>query len=129
MNFKELQEKVNSLQDVIDGKDMQARLIENDMIDTFTPSVSSSEITLLVLQMCMELNQYVQKKGWTDKLKSSQKRLDKLLDLASKVTIATSDNHNLKLINRELHKNYQLLRVENRDLKAKLQAVIQAEEF
>lgn len=125
----ELQRQVNELKDIVDGKDLQARLIESDMVEIFSASDSASEITQITLQIMMELNQFVQKKGWTDATKASQVRLTRLLELSSHVGTATDANYKLKLVNRELHTNYQILRVENKELKSKLQAIINAENF
>lgn len=125
----ELQRQVNELKDIVDGKDLQARLIESYMVETFSASDAASEITQITLQIMMELNKFVQKKGWTDATKASQARLTRLLELSSQVGTVTDANYRLKLVNRDLHANYQILRVENKELKSKLQAIINAENF
>lgn len=126
---KELQQKVNELQDIIDGKDLHSRVIENEMVEVFTGSIAASEITQITLQIMMELNQFVKKKGWTEAARASQARLNRLLELSYKILTVTDSNYRLKLINRDLHCNYQKLRVENKELKSKIQAVVDAENF
>lgn len=127
--WKQLQDKVENLTDIIDGKDLQMRILENEMVDVTAASAASSKTTLLILHMMMELNLHVQKKGWTAPAKASQERLVKLLELNRELDGMNNQNLQLKSINRDLHAQYQLLRIENKELKKKLDDIVKAENY
>lgn len=130
MNYtQELKKRIDDLQDGIDGKNLELQVMENEMTDVFKSSVAASQITQMVLQIMIELNQHVQKKGWSDAARASQTRLIKMLGAASVMMSATDENYRLKLVNAELYKNYQLLRVQNKEMRLKLENIEKAENF
>jgi hypothetical protein len=77
----------------------------------------------------MEVNEFERKKGVTEKTKFSKQRLLKLMELNEIQSNITVVNHGLKLTNRLLHANYQMVRVENMNLKRQIQNIEKAENF
>jgi len=119
-------DQIKSLQYEVNGKDLEKLALENELKDVLTPSVSQSELTLLIIEMLLEQNQFVKKNGNTDRAKKSKERLLKILDLNQSVDKISIDNNSLKNINRQLHMYYQKLRIENMELKLKLDGMEKA---
>jgi hypothetical protein len=117
--FKQLQEDIELLQDTIDGKDLQAILIKSEMEDITKPTIAIAESNRLILDMFNELSLFCKSKGWNDKTMASRARLIRLLSL-NDVSDMSNQNYRLKLANKEIHKNYQLLRIENHKLKVQI---------
>lgn len=124
-----LKQKINDLEDVIDGKDLQILSVENDMIDTFKPSFAIFSTTTELLGMYLELIAYSKKNGWTEKANASLARIKNLMEWNKSLDSIADTNYKLKSINSKLHTHYQLLRIENKELKIKLQHVSDAENW
>lgn len=125
----DLKAKVEQLEDVIDGKDLELTLLESELVEVNEPSYAISETTMLIIQMLAEVNVFQRKNGLTPKIKASKERLLRLLDLNGKLDNVATSNYKLKYVNREIHANYQLLRIENKELKQQLKNVELAAEF
>lgn len=127
--LQELQDKIKTLNWEAEGKDLQIRSVENELMEVLSASVSCSETTMLLLQMMAELNLFVQKNGANEKIKASHARLLRLFELNKSLDPVATQNNQLKNINRELHSNYQLLRIQNAELRKKLKDIADAENF
>ena len=127
--LNELREKVNQLQDEVDGKDLQLLVIQNDLVDVNKPSMAIFKSLMVLMEMQLEIVGYAAKNGWTAKAKASMERLNGLVDLNRSLDMVADSNYKLKNMNSMLHTNYQLLRIENKELKQQLQAVKEAEDW
>lgn len=127
--LKKLQEQVEALQDGIDGRDLQIVVVQDELLDVTLPSRACSETTMYLLQMLSEILLYVSKKGWTDATKSSFKRLKRLMDLNKIIDDRCMSNYNLKMTNKNLHTEYQLLRIRYRELRIQVENMAKSENF
>lgn len=129
MDFKEVQEQVKKLEDTVNGKDLEIRLLEMELIDIHKPINIISETQGLYLEMLSEINKFIKTKGKSEKATTGQKRILRLMELNEQLSSISEANNSQKLFIRELHANYQLLRIENLKLKQQLNKSEQAENF
>jgi len=116
--IKELQEKIEALEDGFDLRELEIQQLINARVDDMEPAVISDKITLLCLEMLIEYTEFVMKKGKeTEANLKSKKRLVDMLGLVSRLSGLTSNLNTLKLINRGQVTKINLLRVENAELK------------
>lgn len=127
--IKELQEKVELLQDGFDIKSIEHSLLENEMVDMLRPSRLLSDLSGYLLEMTEELTEHVKKKGLTPAAKKSQERLIKLIHLSTQLNILGVHNQSLKLFNKELVGKIQLLRIDRAELNRQITNMINAENF
>lgn len=127
--LKNLQEQIEQLEDIVDGKDLELTILENELVDVYEPSRAISETTMLYLQIMSEVLEFIIKKGWTPAIKRSHERLLRLMELNKCLEGISTSNYNLKASNRLIFTEYQLLRVENKKLKQQLEQTISAETF
>lgn len=127
--LENLRKEVNQLKDVIDGKDLQVLQLENELVDVTIPSMAIFLTCTLLLEMQLELMSYVKKNGSNARLEASEERLKNLLLYNRQLDKISETNYKLKHMNRELHTNYQILRIENKKLKEQLKNVIDAHEL
>jgi hypothetical protein len=106
--------------------DLEMGMMSNDLIDSLTPSIKSMEAIQIILQMQLELADYIKEKGKSDKALKSAKRLLKLYDCVQFLNRLTGDLNTLQLTNRDIYSKIQLLRVENADIKKQLSNMIKA---
>lgn len=125
---KELQEKIEALEDGFDIKNIEIGLLENEMHDFLKPSVLLSQQSRLLLEMTDELLEYAKTKPGP-RVKSSRDRLMTLLHINTQLGSVMCYNQSLKLFNRELVGKIQLLRIERAELKLQLQKIISAQNF
>lgn len=95
---------------------LQLENIQNQLIDVLTPNILLSKQSVLILQMLMEHNEYVRKKGETAASKKSKQRLLELLDCNNELNsigdkITSLKNHNNSLLN-----HYKQLLDKNKEL-------------
>lgn len=126
---KELKQKLNQLQDDVDSKEVQIAFLESEMQDVIAPSDLLIDIKSIVMDMMFELVQFEKAKGETKKSKTSKGRLEKILELINNLGGITYASYNLKGSNRLIHAKYQILRVENSELKAELKKKTDMEAF
>lgn len=126
---KEFKDKLNHLQDDVDSKEVQIAILESEMVDAVTPSNLIIDIKSTLMDMMFEIVVFEKGKGVTKKSTASKKRLDDLLQAIDKLNGIASTNYNLKGANRRIHAKYQMLRVENSELKAELKKNADAEAF
>lgn len=122
-------EKLNNLQDSVNSKEAQIALLESEMQDTVTPSNLIVDIKATVLDMMFEIVVFEKVKGVTEKSTTSKKRLEGLLESLENLKGIATANYNLKCANRLIHANYQMLRVENSEIKTELKKIADAEQF
>lgn len=129
MDFKEVQEQVKKLEDTVNGKDLEIRLLEMELIDIHRPINIISETQGLYLEMLSEINKFIKTKGKSEKAIAGQKRILRLMELNEQLSSISEANNSQKLFIKELHANYQLLRIENLKLKQQLKKAEQADNF
>ena len=127
--FKELQEKIEYLQDGVDFKNIELGLLESEMQDVLEPSLLLSQITYIHTEMLSELFDYIKKNKPSERLTASKERLLNLLTKTEKLNSMTNKMQTLKLFNRELVVKLQLLRVENDELRKQLKNISDANNF
>lgn len=125
----DFKEKLNKLQDDVDSKEAQIAILESEMQDATTPSNLLIEIKSAVMDMLFDVVKFEKSKGVSEKSKDNKSRLETLLDKIDAINKVANMAYNLKGINRKLHAAYQLLRIENSELKAELQKIADAEKF
>ena len=126
--FKQLQEKIEQLQDGFDIKTIEIALLENEIQDTNKPMVLLCEQNKYLLEMLEQVIEFEKKKP-SVQVKVSKTRLITLIGINTQLSNVCCYNQSLKLFNRELVGRIQILRVENSDLKKQLQNIISAEQF
>lgn len=117
----DLKEKAKNLQDNFDIQSVEIGLLQNDMQDTLKPNLLLSELNGYVLEMMNDLVEYEKKNKLTARMQASKERLVKMLFVASELSGVGDKLQSFKLFNRELVGKIQLLRIENADLKNKLE--------
>ena len=127
--FKELQEKIEYLQDGVDFKNIELGLLESEMQDVLEPSLLLSQITYIHTEMLSELFDYIRKNKPSERLTASKERLLNLLTKTEKLNSMTNKMQTLKLFNRELVVKLQLLGVENDELRKQLKNISDANNF
>lgn len=126
--FKELQEKIERLEDGFDIKNVEIGLLESEIQDTLKPTGLLNYQFLKLAEMLEEVLEYEKIKP-SERITASKTRLINLLGVNTQLNEIMYVNHRLKLFNRELVAKIQLLRVENADLKLQLDNVAKAENF
>lgn len=126
--FKKLQEQIETLEDGFDIKNIELGLLENEMQDFLKPSVLLSQQAKYLLEMTEELIEYAKSKPGP-RVNASKERLLNLLHLHTQLGGVLTYNQTIKLFNRELVTKIQLLRVENADLRRKLDNVHKSDNF
>lgn len=126
--FKELQEKIENLEDGFDIKNIEVMLLQSELTDALKPNLLLTKITSIHLEMLMEVHQY-EKKHPSDRIKASKARLLNLLEMSEHLNSLSCKLQSLKLFNRELVTKIQLLRVENADMLRQLENIQNAQNF
>lgn len=126
---KEFKEKLNQLQDDVASKEVQVALLESEMTDTVMPSMILSQIKSIVMEMQFDVLKFEKEKGKSEKSAFGKERLSALMGLVERLDGISNANYNLKGANRRIHTNYQILRVENRELRGELKKIADAEAF
>jgi predicted nuclease with TOPRIM domain len=121
--FKQLQEQIEQLQDGFDIKNVEIGLLENEMQDNLRPNFLLSQLTSIHLAMLSEIVGYEIKNKPSERITVSKNRLIKLLDISTELSGIGDKMQSFKLFNRELVTRMQLLRVENAELRKKLDDV------
>lgn len=130
MSFiKELQQKIEKLEDNFDSQSIELILLENELKDNMEVSILVSKLTQHILQMMIEYADFMKNRTPTETHKKSQKRLIELLDISSKLMTIDSNNQSFKLYNREMVGKVNLLRIENSELKFTIEKMVKAEGF
>ena len=107
-------------------KEAENYLLQSELTNTIKPSIDAFESIAIVIQMLSELNIYIRKNGENEQAKKSKERLTKLFNNLHDLSSLTTSNHSLKLTNKFLHNQNNLLRVELYDLKKKMDDVNKA---
>ncbi|MCW3111290.1 MAG: hypothetical protein JWQ09_5796, partial [Segetibacter sp.] len=92
--LKNLQEQIEQLEDIVDGKDLELTILENELVDVYEPSRAISETTMLYLQIMSEVLEFIIKKGWTPAIKRSHERLLRLMELNKCLEGISTSNYN-----------------------------------
>lgn len=121
--IKELQEKIELLEDGFDMKSIEVSLLQNDMQDTLHPNIILSQLTHFILKMLGELIEYQNKNKPSLKVIASKTRLITMLNITIELSGIGDKMQSIKLFNKELVTKIQLLRVENSDLRKELKNV------
>lgn len=127
--IKELQEKIEALEDGVDMKEVEINLLLSEMKDTTRPNILLLQLVQYVIQMLIELNEYQQKNKLTERMLSSKDRLVKMLDITSELNGMGDKMHSLKLANKFMIGKMSLLRIENSDLRKELKGVEDAHNY
>lgn len=127
-SFKELQAKINLLQDGFDIKSIEIGLLESEMQDTLKPTKLLSEQNNCLLEMLEQIIKFEKTKP-SASVTASKNRLVTLLGINTQLSEIMYYNRSLQLFNRELVTRIQLLRVENSELKKQLKNVSDATNF
>lgn len=125
----QLERQVKSLEDNFDQKGVEIQLLQSEIIDIKEPTMLLNRLMLLHLNMFSEITEYLAKNKVTDRVLASRERLLELIDITTRLNGINDRSASLKAINREIVGKIQLLRIENKELKVKLQAVIDSENF
>lgn len=118
--IKDLQQKIERLEDGFDIQGVEMHLLQSEMQDTTKPNVLLMQLVQFVLQMMIELNEYEQKNKLTPRMKASKERLIKMLDITCELSGMGDKMHSLKLSNKFMVGKIQMLRIENAEFKHKL---------
>ena len=108
---------------------LEMYVLADELRDTLEPCKLTTELIVIILQMMMELNEYRRKNKTTDKVLASEKRLKKLLDIATGLDKITSNLHGFKVTNRYLLAKNLLLNKEKAELKRQLDNLTNADNF
>lgn len=117
--IKELQEKVEALEDGFDMHQVELSLLENEIQDTNLPNKLLGEQTGLLLEMLNEVVEFGKKKP-SERVTASKKRLLGLLCINTSLNQIVSYNQSLKAFNKQLVGHIQVLRIENAELKRQI---------
>lgn len=107
----------------LQAKEAENYLLQSELQDTLQPSVNAYESIAIVISMLADLNQYIQRNGENEQAKKSKERLTKLFNNLHDLGSLTTTNHSLKLTNKFLHGQNNVLRMEIIELKNKLDIV------
>lgn len=108
--------------------DAELYLMATDWIDTYTPATLSMEATAIVVRMMIELNEFIQAKGKSDRTEKSNTRLKRLFEIICKLNNLTGDLNTLKLNNKELWLQLGREKKKNADLKQQVDNIKKAYE-
>lgn len=117
---KDLQEKIAKLEDGFNIQSVEIGLLQSEMVDTLKPNRLLSELNSDIIDMMNDLIEYEKKTKLTPRMQQSKKRLINMLFVISELSDLGSKLQSLKLFNREIVGKIQLLRIENAELKHKL---------
>lgn len=109
--------------------DFELGAIANELSETLTPSVISMQVIQLIIQMQIEMADFIKKNGKSDRAEKSARRLMDIYSLMVKLNSFTGEMNAMKLRNREIIGKYKLLIQENIELKRKLKTVEDAENY
>jgi hypothetical protein len=126
--FKELQEKIEKLEDGFDIKNLELGLLESEIQDTLKPTKLLNEQNHYLLEMLEQIIKFEKSKP-SARVTASKQRLITLLGINTQLNQIMYYNQSLKLFNRELVTIIQLLRVENSDFKKQLKNISDANNF
>ncbi len=127
-SFKELQAKINLLQDGFDIKSLELGLLESEMQDTLKPTALLNEQNKYLLEILEQIIKFEKSKP-SASVTASKNRLVTLLGINTQLSQIMYYNQSLKLFNRELVTSIQLLRLENSELKKQLKNISDANNF
>lgn len=127
--IKGFHHQIEKLEGTIDDKNIELRVIENDLQETLSPSIIGSEITLTIMEMLLEVVEFTKLKGESERTTASKNRLIWLLNKTEQLNTLSKSINTLKLINRDIHRGYQKLRTENITLKQQLKNTEDAEQY
>lgn len=125
---KDLQDKIAKLEDGFNIQSVEIGLLQSEMVDTLKPNRLLSELNSDIIDMINDLIEYEKKTKLTPRMQASKKRLINMLFVISELSELGSKLQSLKLINREIVGKIQLLRIENAELKHKLDICNQTSE-
>lgn len=117
---KDLQDKIAKLEDGFNIQSVEIGLLQSEMVDTLKPNRLLSELNSDIIDMMNDLIEYEKKTKLTPRMQQSKKRLINMLFVISELSDLGSKLQSLKLFNREIVGKIQLLRIENAELKHKL---------
>lgn len=117
------------LQDDVDSKEAHIAFLESEMQDAIGPSDLIIDLKSTLMDMMFEILSFEKNKGESAKTKASKNRVDGLINGLEKLNKMANINYNLKSHNRLIFAKYQMMRVENADLKAELKKIEDREKF
>lgn len=127
MDFEKLKSQVKELNDTVDGKNLELRLLEAELIDINKPCDQIAQTNSLLFDMLMEINEFIRVKGKSEKSQKSFDRIMKLMQLNEGLSKIAEDNYRLKLFINEYQTNYTLLRVQNMEMRKTIKKITDAE--
>lgn len=125
-HFKNLQDQVKQLEETKQSQEAEIALLQFEIEDVLKPSVAMTEITYIVSEMLSQNIAFAKKNGLTDKVKKSREQLIRLMDVSEVFNRVTIQNRSLQLHNKSLYHAYQMQRIDNLELKNKLDAMQKA---
>lgn len=111
---------IERLEDTVESKNVELRLIESELQDTLTPSLLGTQVTCTVAEMIGELLEFEKKKGISEKTTFSKQRLIGLMFDTEKLNTLTQKLNTLQLSNKFIAAEYRLLRIENMKLREQI---------
>lgn len=126
--IKKFKEQISNLKDDYDIQSAEIKLLQNEITDDRRPAVISTELTSILSDMMYEYFNFAKGKVVTDKMQKSKDRVFKALELGYELSSLATKLNTLKLINRQYFSDIQRLRIENHELKTKLNHIQQAHE-
>lgn len=127
--IKELQEKIEILEDGFDIHSAELSLMESELQDVLKPSLLLSELTHTHLEMLHEVLVYIKKNKVNDRVLASKDRLLRLIDISTQLNGIGDTSASLKSLNKEMIGRLQLLRIENSELRLKIENFEKAVNF
>jgi hypothetical protein len=127
--IKRFHRDIERLEDTVESKNVELRLIESELQETLTPSLLGTQINCTVAEMIGELLEFEKKKGVSEKTTFSKQRLIGLMFDTEKLNSLTQKLNTLQLSNRFMAAEYRLLRIENMKLKEQIKRAEDAVNF
>lgn len=107
----------------------QVDLMRSELEDVLASSVTCSKMTKLILEMLLELTEYVKVNGMTERAIKSKMRLVKMLDLNYQQETLSISNYQLYHTNKKMLNKYADLLAENDKFQEQLNNITKAQNF
>jgi len=124
-----LRDKISELEITVESKDAENYLLQSEMQDTLSPATTIMKLNQIVLGMICELNEFIRLKARSKKTDDSMARLAKIIELVACMDAISTSNYTLKCSNKYLMGVIGRYRLENQELKTKLNNILKAENF
>ncbi len=90
---------------------------QNELVDTLRPALKITDFTFVIAELLIKNTEYVKRVGMTEAAKEAREKLLYLLEVGELFNTISNDNQKLKLYNRALLGNNQLLKADLAEIK------------